>query len=136
LRRITHFDSDGKATGGTTAWLVAPEEGNQFAPGNASFMVDCDCAFTLAAGVANDPDADAHAARADAAGTGNAPRSAFFANRRVVPRRPHYNGVAKPRFPPMSRAPSRPVAPARPTVSGAAGRARADPWRPTEGGFA
>ena len=33
-------DSDGKPTGGTTAWLIVPEESKQFAPGNASFMVN------------------------------------------------------------------------------------------------
>lgn len=33
-------DSDGKPTGGTTAWLVAPEESEQFAPSKAWFMVN------------------------------------------------------------------------------------------------
>ena len=33
-------DSDGKPTGGTTAWSIFPEQGDQFAPGNASFMVN------------------------------------------------------------------------------------------------
>ena len=33
-------DSDGKPTGGTTAWCVAPESSEQFAPSNASFMVN------------------------------------------------------------------------------------------------
>ena len=33
-------DSDGKPTGGTTVWSVAPEESKQFAPSNASFMVN------------------------------------------------------------------------------------------------
>ncbi len=33
-------DSDGKPTGGTTAWLIAPEETDQFAPSKASFMVN------------------------------------------------------------------------------------------------
>ena len=33
-------DSDGKPTGGTTIWSVAPEESNQFAPGKASFMIN------------------------------------------------------------------------------------------------
>ena len=33
-------DSDGKPTGGTTAWLVSPEESDQFAPSKASFMVN------------------------------------------------------------------------------------------------
>jgi predicted enzyme related to lactoylglutathione lyase len=33
-------DADGKPTGGTTAWFVVPEESEQFAPSNASFMVN------------------------------------------------------------------------------------------------
>ncbi|HEY3789749.1 MAG TPA: VOC family protein [Urbifossiella sp.] len=33
-------DSDGNPAGGTTAWLIAPEESNQFAPSNAAFMVN------------------------------------------------------------------------------------------------
>ena len=33
-------DSDGKPTGGMTVWSVVPEESKQFAPGNASFMVN------------------------------------------------------------------------------------------------
>ncbi|HEX3248811.1 MAG TPA: VOC family protein [Pyrinomonadaceae bacterium] len=33
-------DADGKPTGGTTAWLVTPEESDQFAPSTASFMVN------------------------------------------------------------------------------------------------
>ena len=33
-------DSDGKPTGGTTAWSIGPQEGNQFAPSTASFMVN------------------------------------------------------------------------------------------------
>ena len=33
-------DSDGKPTGGTTVWSVAPEEGDPFAPSKASFMVN------------------------------------------------------------------------------------------------
>lgn len=33
-------DSDGKPTGGTTAWSVFDEGGDQFAPSNASFMVN------------------------------------------------------------------------------------------------
>ncbi|MEP6509868.1 MAG: VOC family protein [Gemmatimonadales bacterium] len=33
-------DSDGKPIGGTTAWLIAKEDTNQFAPSNASFMVN------------------------------------------------------------------------------------------------
>ncbi len=31
---------DGKPTGGTTAWLICPEESDQFAPSKASFMVN------------------------------------------------------------------------------------------------
>ena len=37
---FTWADSDGKPTGGTTAWLVAPQESKQFAPSQASFMVN------------------------------------------------------------------------------------------------
>src|SRR5919202_1539751 len=33
-------DSDGKPTGGMTAWSIAPEESKQFAPSKASFMVN------------------------------------------------------------------------------------------------
>jgi predicted enzyme related to lactoylglutathione lyase len=33
-------DADGKPTGGTTAWLIASEKSNQFAPSNAQFMVN------------------------------------------------------------------------------------------------
>ena len=33
-------DSDGKPTGGTTAWSIGPEESDQFAPSKASFMVN------------------------------------------------------------------------------------------------
>ena len=33
-------NEDGKPTGGTTAWLIAPENTDQFAPSNASFMVN------------------------------------------------------------------------------------------------
>ena len=33
-------DSEGKPTGGTTAWSVIPEDSDQFAPGKASFMVN------------------------------------------------------------------------------------------------
>lgn len=33
-------DSDGKATGGTTIWSIASEQGDQFAPSNSSFMVN------------------------------------------------------------------------------------------------
>ncbi|HJY85710.1 MAG TPA: hypothetical protein VKE24_02630, partial [Candidatus Acidoferrales bacterium] len=37
---FTWADSDGKPTGGTTVWSVGPEEGDQFAPSRASFMVN------------------------------------------------------------------------------------------------
>lgn len=33
-------DADGKPTGGTTAWSIAKEESDQFAPSTASFMVN------------------------------------------------------------------------------------------------
>ena len=33
-------DPDGKPVGGTTAWSIAPEESDQFAPGKARFMVN------------------------------------------------------------------------------------------------
>ena len=33
-------DADGKPTGGTTAWLIAGQESDQFAPSQASFMVN------------------------------------------------------------------------------------------------
>jgi predicted enzyme related to lactoylglutathione lyase len=33
-------DADGKPTGGTTAWLISTQESDQFAPSNASFMVN------------------------------------------------------------------------------------------------
>jgi len=33
-------DADGKPAGGTTAWLIVPEDSEQFAPGKASFMVN------------------------------------------------------------------------------------------------
>lgn len=33
-------DPEGKLTGGTTAWSIAPEESKQFAPSHASFMVN------------------------------------------------------------------------------------------------
>jgi predicted enzyme related to lactoylglutathione lyase len=33
-------DSAGKPTGGTTAWLIAPETTDQFAPSTSSFMVN------------------------------------------------------------------------------------------------
>ena len=38
--RFTWADSEGKPTGGTTAWLIDPEESNHFAPSKASFMVN------------------------------------------------------------------------------------------------
>jgi predicted enzyme related to lactoylglutathione lyase len=33
-------DSTGKPTGGTTVWSIHPEDGDQFAPSNASFMIN------------------------------------------------------------------------------------------------
>ena len=33
-------DADGKPAGGTTAWLIAPEKSEQFAPSSAPFMVN------------------------------------------------------------------------------------------------
>ena len=33
-------DSDGKPIGGTTVWAVGPEDGDQFAPSNSSFMIN------------------------------------------------------------------------------------------------
>jgi predicted enzyme related to lactoylglutathione lyase len=33
-------DSDGKPTGGTTIWSVAPNEAEQFAPSKATFMIN------------------------------------------------------------------------------------------------
>lgn len=33
-------DADGKSTGGTIAWLIAPEDSDQFAPSSARFMVN------------------------------------------------------------------------------------------------
>jgi predicted enzyme related to lactoylglutathione lyase len=33
-------DAQGKPTGGTTVWSIGSEEGDQFAPGKASFMVN------------------------------------------------------------------------------------------------
>ena len=37
---FTWTDSNDKPTGGTTIWSVMPEGGNQFAPSNASFMIN------------------------------------------------------------------------------------------------
>jgi len=37
---FTWTGPDGKPTGGTTIWSVAPEESGQFAPSDASFMVN------------------------------------------------------------------------------------------------
>ncbi len=37
---FTWAGSDGKPTRGTTIWSVGPEEGDQFAPSKASFMVN------------------------------------------------------------------------------------------------
>ena len=33
-------DAEGKPAGGTTAWLIAPQESTQFAPSDAPFMVN------------------------------------------------------------------------------------------------
>ena len=33
-------DADGKPVGGTTAWLIDPQENNHYAPSTASFMVN------------------------------------------------------------------------------------------------
>lgn len=37
---FTWADSNGMPTGGTTIWSVFPEQGEQFAPGNATFMIN------------------------------------------------------------------------------------------------
>jgi len=37
---FTWTDSEGNPTGGTTVWSVTSEEGDQFAPGKAAFMVN------------------------------------------------------------------------------------------------
>ncbi len=37
---FTWAGPDGQPTAGTTVWSVGPENGDQFAPGNASFMVN------------------------------------------------------------------------------------------------
>ena len=37
---FTWTDPDGRPTGGTTIWSVAPEGSDQFAPGSAPFMVN------------------------------------------------------------------------------------------------
>ena len=37
---FTWTDPAGKPTGGTTVWSVSPEDGKQFAPGTAAFMVN------------------------------------------------------------------------------------------------
>src|SRR5690349_20746841 len=37
---FTWTDGDGKPTGGTTIWSVAPEGSKQFAPSSASFMIN------------------------------------------------------------------------------------------------
>jgi hypothetical protein len=37
---FTWTDSDGQPTGGITIWSVGPEDGNQFAPSKASFMIN------------------------------------------------------------------------------------------------
>jgi predicted enzyme related to lactoylglutathione lyase len=33
-------DANGNPAAGTTAWLIAPEDSDQFAPGDASFMIN------------------------------------------------------------------------------------------------
>ncbi len=33
-------DAEGRPTGGTTVWSIAPEESNQFAPSAATFMIN------------------------------------------------------------------------------------------------
>jgi predicted enzyme related to lactoylglutathione lyase len=37
---FTWTDSDGRPTGGTTIWSIGPDEGDQIAPGKASFMIN------------------------------------------------------------------------------------------------
>lgn len=37
---FTWTDAEGKPLAGTTAWLIAPAESNQFAPSSSSFMVN------------------------------------------------------------------------------------------------
>ncbi len=37
---FTWKDSDGKPTGGTTIWSIGPLDGDQFAPSEASFMIN------------------------------------------------------------------------------------------------
>jgi hypothetical protein len=37
---FTWTDADGKPAGGTTIWSVGPVDGEQFAPSNASFMIN------------------------------------------------------------------------------------------------
>ena len=37
---FTWTDSNGNPTGGTTIWSVGPEEGDQFAPSEAPFMIN------------------------------------------------------------------------------------------------
>lgn len=37
---FTWTDGDGKPTGGTTVWSIGSDEGDRFAPGTASFMVN------------------------------------------------------------------------------------------------
>jgi catechol 2,3-dioxygenase-like lactoylglutathione lyase family enzyme len=37
---FTWADANGTPTGGTTIWSVGPEDGNQFAPSQATFMIN------------------------------------------------------------------------------------------------
>jgi predicted enzyme related to lactoylglutathione lyase len=37
---FTWTDSEGKPTGGMTVWSIAPDEGDNFAPSHAAFMVN------------------------------------------------------------------------------------------------
>src|SRR3954452_4891031 len=37
---FTWSDADGKPVGGTTVWSIEPEQGDHFAPSQASFMVN------------------------------------------------------------------------------------------------
>jgi predicted enzyme related to lactoylglutathione lyase len=37
---FTWTDADGKPTGGSTVWSVGPEDGDQFGPSKASFMIN------------------------------------------------------------------------------------------------
>ena len=37
---FTWADADGKPTGGTTVWSISSEDGSQFAPGKAAFVIN------------------------------------------------------------------------------------------------